>query len=89
MGLHHKPIHNVQWQMRNGNDPPLPPRLRPQRVAVKSQGELLCALEFQELEWIANDDVDVEGLVILDGISVEPSTPVMEVQGPVWVEEEV
>ena len=28
-----------------------PPRLRPQRVAARQQKELLCAFQFQELEW--------------------------------------
>ena len=84
-----KPIHNVRRQMQKENDPPPLPRPRPQRVAAKRQGELLCALEFQELEWVVDDDVDVEGLVIPDGMSVEYGTPVMEVQEPVWLEEEL
>ena len=39
-----------------------PRRLRPARS--RQQKELLCAFQFQELEWMELDNVDTEGLVI-------------------------
>ena len=33
-------------------------RLRPQRVAARPQKELLCAFQFQKLEWMELDDVE-------------------------------
>ena len=33
-------------------------RLRPQRVAARPQRELLCAFQFQKLEWMELDDVE-------------------------------
>ena len=35
----------------------VPKEVRPQRVAVHRQQELLCVIAFQELEWHAIDDV--------------------------------
>ena len=48
-----------------------PPRLRPQRVAARRQKELLCAFQFQELQWMELDDVDTEGLVLLPVSSIK------------------
>ena len=87
----HKKLHkeNEEQSQRNENDPPPPqePRRRPQRIAARRQRELLCAFQFQELEWAEMDDVDTEGLVIPDVTSVESGTPVIESQEPYWSED--
>ena len=44
--------------------PVQPPHLKPQSVVAWRQKELLCAFQFQELEWMEPDDVDTEGLVM-------------------------
>ena len=49
--------------------------------------ELLCAFQFQELEWAEMDDVDTEGPVIPDVTSIESGTPVIESQEPCWSED--
>ena len=36
------------------------------RVVVRQQGELFCALTFQESEWLALRDVDTDGLDVLE-----------------------
>lgn len=38
--------------------------VRPQRIAAKLQGELLYAFAFQELEWVAEYDVDTDSVEI-------------------------
>ena len=55
-----------------------PPRLRPQRVAARRQKELLCAFQFQELEWMELDDVNNEGLDIPPVSSIKTGTPIIE-----------
>ena len=87
----HKKLHkeNEEQSQRNENDPPPPqePRRRPQRIAARRQRELLCAFQFQELEWAEMDDVDTEGLVIPDVTSIESGAPVTESQEPCWSED--
>ena len=63
-----------------------PPRLRPQRVAARRQKELLCAFQFQELEWMELDDVDTEGLVIPPVSSIKSGTPIIENSEAIWSE---
>ena len=53
-------------------------RIRPIRVAARRQGEFLCALAYQELEWFAIDDVDAEGLEIPDEYVSASGTPVFD-----------
>ena len=65
----------------------LPPCLRPQRFAARRQKELLCAFHFQELEWMEPDDVDTEGLVIPQVLSIKSGTPIIENSEPIWSEE--
>ena len=67
---------------------PPPPRVRPQRIAAKRQGELLCAFAYQELEWMDMDDVDTEGFDIPNELTIQPGTPVISDVAPVWDEEE-
>ena len=64
-----------------------PPRLRPQCVAARRQKELLCAFQFQELEWMELDDVDTEGLVIPPVSSIKSGTPIIENSEAIWSEE--
>ena len=64
-----------------------PPRLRPWRVAAWRQKELLCALQFQELEWLRLDDVDTEGLVILAVSFIKSGTPIIENSKAIWIED--
>ena len=64
-----------------------PPRLRPQRVAAWRQKELLCALQFQELEWLGLDDVDTEGLVILPVSFIKSVTPIIGNSEAIWIED--
>ena len=63
------------------------PRLRPQRVAARRQEELLCAFQFQELEWKELDDVDTEGLVIPQLSPIKSGTPIIENSEAFWSEE--
>ena len=55
-----------------------PPRLRPQRVAARRQKELLCAFQFQELEWMELDHVNNEGLDIPPVSSIKTGTSIIE-----------
>ena len=64
-----------------------PPRLRPQRVAARRQKELLCAFQFQELEWMELDDVDTKVLVIPSVSSIKPGTPIIEKSEAIWSDE--
>ena len=64
-----------------------PLRLRPQRVAARRQKELLCAFQFQELEWMELDDVDTECLVIPPVSSIKSGTPIIENSKAIWNEE--
>ena len=64
-----------------------PPHLRPQRVAAWRQKELLCALQFQELEWLGLDNVDTEGLVILTVSFIKSVTPIIENSEAIWIED--
>ena len=67
---------------------PPPPRVRPQWIAAKRQGELLCAFAYQELEWMDMDDVDTEGFDIPNELTIQPGTPVISDVAPVWDEKE-
>ena len=60
-------------------------KVRPQRVAARSQKELLCAMAFQELKWHAVDGVDFDDAEadILE-IVHESGTSVLDVLEPVW-----
>ena len=70
----HEQMHKKQKTTPSGipSEPPSkqsaemvqPPCLRPQCVAARQQKELLCAFQFQELEWIELNDVDTEGLAV-------------------------
>ena len=64
-----------------------PPRLWPQRVAARRKKELLCAFQFQELEWMELDDVDTEGLVIPPVSSIKSGIPIIENSEAIWSEE--
>ena len=91
----HEQMHNKQRTTPSdiSSEPPSkqsaetvqPPRLRPQRVAARRQKELLCAFQFQELEWMELDDVDTEGLVILPVLSIKSGTPINS--EAIWSEE--
>ena len=61
-------------------------QIRPQQIAARRQRELLCAFQFQDLEWAEMDDVDTEGLVVPDVTSIESGTPAIESQEPCWSE---
>ena len=55
-----------------------PERIRPIRVAAKRQGEYLCGLAFQELEWHEIDYIVVNGLQVPDDYIITSGTPVIE-----------
>lgn len=62
-----------------------PRRVRPQRVAARRQGELLCAMAFQELEWHAIDDVEWEADEDeIPDVALQSGTPVIDNIQPVW-----
>ena len=61
-----------------------PPRLRPQRVAARRQKELLCAFQFQELEWMELNGVNTEGLAMPPVSSIKSGTPVIENSKAIW-----
>ena len=56
------------------------PRVRPTRIAAQRQGELLCALAYQELEWHAFEDVDTTDLEVPDEVVPVAGTPVFHEQ---------
>ena len=59
-------------------------KVRPQRVAAHRQKDLLCAMEFQELEWHAVDDVDFnDAEAYIPEIVHESGTPVLDGMEPV------
>ena len=82
--IHNKPLH----KSRNANQPQQLPQLhkRPQRVAARLRGELLCALDFQELDLVAFDDADFEGLDLPDLQAVKSGTLLLEEQETSWIE---
>ena len=53
----------------------------------KSFFVLLCAFQFQELEWMELDDVDTEGLVIPPVSSIKSGTPIIENSEAICCEE--
>ena len=62
-------------------------KVRPQRIEVRRQKELLCAMTFQELEWHAINDVDFDGVENdIPEITHGPGTPVLDNIGPVWTD---
>ena len=76
MNFHKKMCRNRFAQQRDEME--APERIRPIRVAAKRQGEYLCALAFQELEWREIDNVDVDGLQVPDEYIITSGTPVIE-----------
>ena len=62
--IHNKPLHKA----RNANQPQQLPQLhkRPQRFAARLRGGLLCALDFQERDWVAFDDAYFQELDLPD-----------------------
>ena len=61
-----------------------PTKVRPQRVAARHQGELLCAMAFQELEWHAIDDVDFEVDDEIPEFVLQSWSPLIENNEPIW-----
>ena len=62
-------------------------KVRPQRVVARRQEELLCTMAFQELEWHAVDDVDInfdDNQVDISEIAPKSGTPVIEDIQPIW-----
>ena len=64
-----------------------PSRLRSQRIVARRQKELLCAFQFQELEWMELDNIDTEGLAIPPVSSIKSGTPIIENSKAIWSEE--
>ena len=76
MNFHKKMCRNRFAQQRDEME--APERIRPIRVATNRQGEYLCALAFQELEWQEIDNVVVDGLQVPDEYIITSETPVIE-----------
>ena len=76
MNFHKKMCRNRFAHQRDEME--APERIRPIRVAAKRQGEYLCALAFQELEWHEIDNVDVDCLQVPDEYIITSGTPVIE-----------
>ena len=60
--------------------PPPVIKVRPQRVAARCGGEVLCAMAMQELEWHAIEDIDYDDL--------DDSPDVLEDIDSIWNEED-
>ena len=58
-----------------------------QPLRLRPQPELLCAFQFQELEWMELDDVDTEGLAMSSVSSIKSGTPIIENSEAIWSEE--
>ena len=67
--------------------PVQPPHLKPQSVVAWRQKELLCAFQFQELEWMEPDDVGTEGFVISLVLSIKSGPPIIKNSEAIWREE--
>ena len=63
--------------------------MRPQRIAARRQGELLCVLAMQELEWLDIEDVDFDDADVneLQDVHQVAGTPVIEDRDPVWTDD--
>merc|ERR1711964_369317 len=75
----HKHACTTSWHTEEAQAPAI--RVRPVRVAARRGGELLCVMRLQELEWIAAEDVDVEGMdldSVPDAAIPEVGTPIAE-----------
>ena len=53
-------------------------RVRPTRVAACRQSELLCVMEFQEMEWAAMDEVDFDDLDNVANSETDLGTPIID-----------
>ena len=78
----HEQVHKKQ--KTTPSDIPSEPPAK-QSAETVLQEELLCAFQFQELEWMELDDVDTEGLVILPVLSIKSGTPINS--EAIWSEE--
>ena len=52
-------------------------KVRPKRIAATRQKEYLCALEHQDLEWLAFDEVDTTGLEVPEEVGPTSGTPIL------------
>ena len=52
-------------------------KVRPKRIAATRQKEYLCALEYQDLEWLAFDEVDTTGLEVPEEVGLTSGTPIL------------
>lgn len=57
-----------------------PQRVRPVRVAAIRQREALCMMQWQEMEWISLDDLEIdnEELTAAPSVGTESGTPLVE-----------
>ena len=51
------------------------------------QREYLFAFQFQKLDWLEHNEVDTEGMIIYQVLSIDPGTTVIESQESCWSEE--
>ena len=52
-------------------------KVRPKRIAATRQKEYLCAQEYQDLEWLAFDEVDTTGLEVPEEVGPTSGTPIL------------
>ena len=75
---------------KNNHDEIEKPRVRPTRVAARRQRELLCVMEFQEMELAAMDEVDFDDLDNGANFETDLGTPIIDTDdiSPTWIDED-
>ena len=75
---------------KNNHDEIEKPRVRPTRVAARRQRELLCVMEFQEMEWAAMDEVEFDDLDNVANFETDLGTPIINTDdiSPIWIDED-
>ena len=88
-----KSLHEASCRVTGGRIENTTERVRPLRVAVRRQRELLCAVTFQEMEWALIDETDAEHFdlsnITNDENESEFATPVFDTDEivPIWSDE--
>ena len=58
--------------------------------AARRQREVLCVMEFQEMEWAAMDEVDFVDLDNVANFETDLGTPIIDTDdiSPIWIDED-